>query len=201
MYKYVQYIGGVAEFGQREVSRWLTHTHTHTHKHTHTHTHIHTYTHIHKHTYTYTYTHIHTHTHTHTLVLVNLRHCTHFPRHDSFTYIVWHEHTCGMTHSHVWHYPLICVPWCVHVDPPFRITEVVVKERETHERLKETCERFHRKRMMRDRSERDIWEIELKRTYERLNSKVTFESLNCKRLWEIESLISLFRKATLLFVT
>jgi len=34
---------------------------------------------------------------------------------DSFKYVTWLVHTCGLTHSYVWRDSFICVTWPVHM--------------------------------------------------------------------------------------
>ena len=35
--------------------------------------------------------------------------------HDSLLCVPWLIHMCAMTHSHVWHDSFICVPWLIHM--------------------------------------------------------------------------------------
>ena len=57
----------------------------------------------------------HTHTHTHTLNTPPVP----YVWHDSFIYVTWRIHMCGMTHSCVWHGSFICVTWLTHMCDTF----------------------------------------------------------------------------------
>jgi len=49
-----------------------------------------------------------------TLIFTNMYSRTSYVWHDSFIFVTWLIHMCGMTHSYVWHDSFICVTWLIH---------------------------------------------------------------------------------------